>query len=72
MIALMAALVLIGGVVAGILVLGKGGDKKDAKDKATPTPTATLPHRSVPTPSDGGSWIPSRAMTNRGRRSSRR
>lgn len=53
-VAIVAALVLIGGVVAGILVLGKGDSKKDAKDKSTPTPSATLPRHSVPTPSDGG------------------
>jgi hypothetical protein len=54
-IALVAALVLIGAVVAGILVLGKSGDdKKDAK--SSPSPRVTAPHRGIPgpTPSNGG------------------
>ena len=43
-VAIVAALVVIGGVVAGIMTLG-GGSNDDAK-KNSPTPTATLPHRS--------------------------
>lgn len=53
-IAIVAALVLIGAVVAGALVLGKnsGGDKNDAKNTPTPTPTATQPpRRQLPPPS---------------------
>jgi hypothetical protein len=50
-IAVVAALVLIGGVVAGIVVLGKGGDDTSAKAEDTPTPTATVPHEGrLPTP----------------------
>jgi hypothetical protein len=43
-IAIVAALVLIGGVVAGVLVLGKGSDSNDnANATGTPAPSATLP-----------------------------
>lgn len=57
-IAIMAALVLIGAVVAGILVLGKGSSKKDDA-KNTPSPAISAPHRKggggqpAPQPSGG-------------------
>lgn len=54
-IALVASLVLIGALVAGVLVLGKD-DKKDGDAKAPPTPTRTggrIPGP-APQPSDGG------------------
>jgi hypothetical protein len=52
-IALVAALVLIGAVVAGILVLGKDDNGKDDA-KATPTPTHSAGKLPQPTPSDRG------------------
>ncbi len=57
-VAIVVALVIIGGVVAGIMVLGKGSGDNDADSK--PTPSATLPHSQPPDtdepddPSNGG------------------
>ncbi|MFI0720149.1 DUF2510 domain-containing protein [Streptomyces sp. NPDC021224] len=53
-IALVAALVLIGAVVAGILVLGKGDNGKDDA-KSSPTPRHSTGKLPYPLPSDRGS-----------------
>jgi hypothetical protein len=53
-IALVASLVLIGAIVAGVLVLGKD-DKKDDTAKTSPTPTHTGGKVPGPAPTDGGS-----------------
>ncbi len=54
-IALVASLVLIGAIVAGVLVLGKDDDKSDAKNTPTPTSTGGRVPGPAPQPSDGGS-----------------
>ncbi|WUH94463.1 DUF2510 domain-containing protein [Streptomyces sp. NBC_00433] len=53
-IALVASLVLIAAIVAGVLVLGKNGDKDDAKTTPTPTSTGGKIPGPAPKPSDGG------------------
>lgn len=55
-IALVASLVLIGAIVAGVLVLGKDDNKSDdAKNSPTPTHTGGRIPGPAPQPSDGGS-----------------
>jgi uncharacterized protein DUF2510 len=53
-IAIMAALVLIGAVVAGVLVLGKDNGNGDKSADATPTPSGAPPHRGQRTPPSTG------------------